>query len=476
MKTPVVCLLAICLTADCLPAAELWVGGATVDITPDQPVGLDGFRGMRISKKPATPITATALALESREGKKPLDAAIMVSCDIIAIRPGIQDKVRDKVKARLPGFDLTKIFLNATHTHSAPVTEDGKYALPETGVMKPSAYAEFMTGKIADAIVESWQNRRPGKAGWGQGQAVIAQNRRAVYADGTAKMYGATNDPKFRGIEGYEDHNLDMLFFWDQQDRLIATAINLPCPSQEVGGNAVHADFWHPVRLTLRERHGQHLWVLPWTGAGGDVVSRLMYGKAADDRMRKLRGDSSRVDELARRIVRAWEDVYDCARKDIRGDVVLRHSVKELELPWRKVTEAEAAEARKEAAKFAKDPAQRWNYRWNQGVVKRYEEQQAGSEEPFKMELHVLRLGDTVICTNPFELYTDYGVQMKARSPAVQTFVIQLATASGGYLASERAVRGGGYGAVIQSNRIGPEGGQVLVNRTVEAINELWNK
>ena len=79
------------------------------------------------------------------------------------------------------------------------------------------------------------------------------------------------------------------------------------------------------------------------------------------------------------------------------------------------------------------------------------------------------------IASNTFELYTDYAVQMKARSPAVQTFIIQL-TGSGGYLPSERAVRGGGYGAVIQSSRVGPEGGQVLVDRTVEAINELWKK
>jgi hypothetical protein len=30
-----------------------------------------------------------------------------------------------------------------------------------------------------------------------------------------------------------------------------------------------------------------------------------------------------------------------------------------------------------------------------------------------------------VICTNQFELYTDFGVQMKARSKAVQTFSIR---------------------------------------------------
>lgn len=472
MKTPTAVLLVISLHVLNVPAAELRVGTARTSITPDQPVALDGHRGLRISKKVESPCTATALALESSDG----DSAVIVSCDIVAIRTGIQDKVREKVKARLPDFDTAKLFLCATHTHNAPVTLEGRYSIPETGVMKPSEYADFMTTRVADIVVESWQKRRPGKVGWAQSQAVVAQNRRATYADGTAKMYGPTNVPEFRGMEGYEDHNLDVLFFWDDKDQLIATAINVPCPAQEAeGGTLLHADFWHPVREVLRERHGKELCVLGLTGAGGDQTSRPQYGKAADERMRKLRG-LTRLQEVARRIVNGWEDAYECARKDIRSDVVLRHCVKEIALPRRKVTETEVEEARKEAAKYAKDPKQLWNYRWHQGVVERYEAQQAGTEEPFKMELHVIRLGDVAICTNPFELFTDYGVQIKARSPAVQTFVIQLATESGGYLPTERAVRGGGYSAVIQSSHVGPDGGQVLVNRTVEAINELWEK
>ena len=90
------------------------------------------------------------------------------------------------------------------------------------------------------------------------------------------------------------------------------------------------------------------------------------------------------------------------------------------------------------------------------------------------MELHVIRLGDVAIATNPFELYVDYGVQIKARSKAVQTFVIQLACNSGMYLPNARAIGGGGYSAEVVSNYVGPEGGKALVNHTVKAINALW--
>ncbi len=467
-------LLALIVLSPALHAAQLHIGASTIDITPEQPVGLDGQRSVRISQKPKTRIFATALALESRDGDKAGDQAILVSFDLVAIRQGILAKVREKLGPRLAGFDLKKLVLSATHTHTAPVTVDGKYALPETGIMQPGVYADWMAAQVADGIVQAWEKRQPGKVAWGQAQAVIAQNRRPFYADGTAVMYGKTDSPNFRGIEGYEDHNLDVLYFWDTADKLIATAVNVPCPSQEVGGGtSIHADFWDPVRARLREKHGKDLHILAWTGAAGDFTSRLAYGSAADERMRKLRGGISRLDEMARRIVTAWEEALEGAKNDIRAEVPLQHHVEDIDLPYRKVTILEKAAAVTEAAKFKDDPAQQWNFGWNQRVVDRYEAQQAGTQKPYVMELHTLRLGDIAITTNEFELYTDYGIQMKARSPAIQTFVIQLA-GPGSYLPSERAMKHGGYGAVIQSSQVGPDGGQVLVEKTVEALKGLW--
>ena len=77
--------------ADCR-AAELHVGGATVSITPDRPVALAGQMHTRVSRAVESPVTATALALESREGVKVLDLAIMVSCDLVAIEAAVLDR------------------------------------------------------------------------------------------------------------------------------------------------------------------------------------------------------------------------------------------------------------------------------------------------------------------------------------------------------------------------------------------------
>lgn len=89
------------------------------------------------------------------------------------------------------------------------------------------------------------------------------------------------------------------------------------------------------------------------------------------------------------------------------------------------------------------------------------------------VEVHVVRIGDVVIATNPFELYLDYGIRMKVHSPAIQTFLVQL-SGSGTYIPTSRSVAGGAYGAVPASTLIGPEGGQELVENTLDLINSVW--
>jgi hypothetical protein len=285
-------------------------------------------------------------------------------------------------------------------------------------------------------------------------------------------MYGKTDQSGFRGLEGYEDHDVGTLFFWNDSGQLIAIAVNVSCPSQEVEGlSNLNADFWHPVRESLRKRYGQDVCVLGWAGAAGDQSPHLMYRKNAEERMRTLR-KLTRLEELARRIVGAVDETFEAVKNDRHTGAVLMHKVQTLQLPMRLVTDAEYAAVK--AAIAAEKPTQMRN-EWHKQVLERYESQKTDPQSTKEAEIHVLRIGDVAVCTNPFELFSDYGVQVKARSRAAQTFVIQLV--GGGpscYLPTERAVRGGGYSAIVQSNLIVPKGGQVLVEETVKRINGLW--
>lgn len=459
----------------------LLIGTATADLTPTGPVALQGQFHLRIAREVETPLTANVVALESRAAEKSLDLAIMVSCDLIGIPDEVLRLVRENVRMRLPGLETGKIFLSGTHTHTAPVMEPGNYSLPNQGVTPIEAYRTFLVEQIAGAIEKAWKNRAPGSVTWGLDHAVIAYNRRAVYADGSAVMYGPTDVPTFRGIEGYEDHDVNTLFCWNSNGRLIGIGVNVSCPSQVVENRTtINADFWHLVRKSLHERYGTDVCILAWAGAAGDQSPRPMYRKEAEARMTRLRGLEPMA-ELARRITRAVNDAYDAVQHDRHTGMPLIHRVETVRLPARLVTEAEYEEAktacRQTADEMAKNPeaAPRLYQRmkWHERTVQRFERQKENPSPTHAAEIHVVRIGDAVICTNPFELFTDYGVQIKARSKAVQTFVIQL-TGRGTYLPTERAVRGGGYSAIVQSNAVGPEGGQVLVDRTVEVINSLF--
>lgn len=452
-------------------AAELWIGAASVEITPAGPVGLSGQMHTRIARTVESPLWAETVALESRQGDRSLDQAIMVSCDLVAIPLEVLEKVRGRLKDRLADFDPRKLFISATHTHTAPVLETGKYELPAEGIIQPAQYVEFLADRVAEAASQAWQRRRPGAVGWGLGYAVIAQNRRAVYADGRAQMYGRTDLPEFRSIEGYEDHGVQSLFFWDRDKRLLAVAVNVACTAQEVEGrSAVNADFWHQTRQKLRDRYGKNLVVLGWIGAAGDQSPHPMFRKKAEERMLRLRG-LTRLEELARRLAHAVDEAFEPASRDLRTDVPLVHRVEELQLPVRKITAEEMLQAKAKAEALAHKPAERRVMLWHQQVVERFERQK--TQPHYTTEIHVLRLGDVAIATNPFELFTDYGVQIQSKSRAEQTFVIQL-VGPGGYVPTPKAVQGGGYSAIPESNEVGPEGGQTLVDRTVAIINSLW--
>jgi hypothetical protein len=462
-----------------LSAADLLIGSATVDITPDQPVALAGQFSTRISKKVETPIVASAVAIE---GGQSGDSVIMVACDLVAIRTGIQEQVRKKLAPQAAGFDVRKLFLSATHTHTAPVTTELQtsptlYNIPKEGVMQPEAYVEILTTRLAQVAAQAWKSRKPGGVSWTLGHAVVGQNRRAVYEDGHAQMYGKTMQPGFRNLEAGEDHAVEMLYFWDAEKNLRAVAINVACPAQEVESRSnINADYWHEVREQLKAKLSlPDLVVLGWCSAAGDQSPHLMYRKDAEERMLKARG-LTRLQEIGRRITAAVMDTIDIARSDIRTDAPFSHTMADLELPPRKILPREYEESKKVVAQFGdiKDPDNKMltMIGREKEVVRRFEE--ADKLPPYLIEMHVLRIGDIAIATNPFELYLDYGVQMKANSPAQQTFLIQLASNTGGYLPTPKAIEGGSYSALPVSNKVGPEGGQMLVDKTVQAMRSLW--
>jgi len=440
----VVIVLALLFCHGALAATgDLHVGWAGVDITPDRPVALIGQLTKRISQKVRDPLTATALALETRGKDGEREQAILVSCDLLYIRKPVQDKLRQTVKDKLPDFEVEKLFLNATHTHTGPGFSDTDFGTlydvsKDPGVMKASEYADFFVERVARVAVEAWQNRKPGGMSWALGHAVVGWNRRAHYFNGSSVMYGKTNQPDFAHLEGTEDHGVEMLFFWGQDKTPTGIVINIACTAQETEGlSEVSADFWHDVRLEIRRRLSRDIFILPQCAAAGDNSPHLLYRTRAEEIMRQRRGLTSRQ-EIARRIADAVEDCFPLAKQDIRASTLFKHIVAKADLPPQEPPATPF---------YTTDPIS-------------------------PIEFHVLRLGDIALATNPFELYLDYGVRIQARSPAVLTFLVQLSCQNCGYLPTQKGVEGGGYSA--DKFVVGPKGGQVLVEETLQQLNALW--
>lgn len=486
---------------------SLRIGWASADLTPDEPVEICGQFHARVSEGVRDPITATALALSGDDG--PFPAAVLVSCDIVGIPDGLRDGVRDRVRRSLPELDPRCIALNGTHTHTAPQVRTPEDLRPLGGgissegmdldlpAMDPAKYASFAAGRIAEAIVAAWRSRQPGSIGFGLGYAVVGRNRRSAYRDGASRMYGDTSEGDFDHVEGYEDHAVNLLGTWDANGALTGLVVNVPCPSQVSEHEyRLSADYWHDTRVELRRRLGEGLFVLPQCSAAGDQSPHVQWNKAAEQRMWRLAGRTQRQ-EIAVRIADAVSSVLPHVEAERFDAALLAHHVETVELSRRMLTQADVDEALAEAATLRSQHEQlrrdldahpekrrepRWyvqithcyrRMKWYEGVQKRYELEQTQPKLP--VEAHVLRIGDVAIATNPFEYYLDFGVQIKARSPAVQTFVVQLAGA-GTYVPTKRATAGRSYGAVPASTPVGPEGGQELADWTVATIEKLWER
>ncbi len=488
------------------------VGWSEVSITPNKKIALAGQFFERISQYVETPITVTAMAVES-EG----DQLIICSCDLVGISDYAIEEVRRKVTAINSEIDTKKIIVNVTHTHTSHVLGAGVSTLstakdvlnrflPEEKQyeVKVSAKGDdfmdveeafvYVTDSIAKAITEAWQNRKGAKYAGGFGRAAVGMCRRVCYDDGSAKMWGDTNKASFTQLEGGNDSGIELMFVFDEKEKLTGVIANIACPSQVVEHRSfISSDYWGKVKILLREKFGDDLcvlclcspagdqcprdlvrWVNPETPIDDPNIERNDYiERTADPSMFDIAGTWKVGKRIANEIFMAYDELGA-----LQDEAVLIHKTIDLDLPLRRVTPAEYEKAVAALQSYADKVEGRVNFEDNAkmqihaGAIARYEQQHTQNLVP--IELHVVRFGDFAFATNPFELFLDFGNQMRARSRAKQTILIQLACGSRGYLPTEKAEKGSHYSAYVASGTVGHEGGELLVRKTLEEINKMW--
>ncbi|MCQ2426956.1 MAG: hypothetical protein MJ137_00955 [Clostridia bacterium] len=495
---------------------SLKFGWSEISITPDKRLMLEGQFYDRISQYVETPITATALAIEA--GK---EQAILISCDLTHVYAALVDKIRERIAPVIPDFDVSKLIVNATHTHTSAYYESGcsrglnalsvylgLESAPAFGngnketdnLMEPVEAFGFLVEKISDAAVEAWKNRSAGGYVPAFGRAAVGMNRRVTYKDGTAKMWGDSYSKEFFALEGGNDNGIEMLFVYGADDKPTGAVLNLACPAQILEQRYfISSDFWGKAKILLREYFGEDFKVLALCSPAGDQCPRDLVrwvepetpiedpnvirdnppARRADPSMFDIKGSWKTGRRIKDEVIAIFEE--DVKGTEITRDAEFIHHAEIMTLPLRRVTEEENTAARKALADFAathdksllnfNDSAA---MHVHAGIAERYDYQKTESVVP--SEVHVIRLGDIAIATDPFELFLDFANIIRARSAAKQTFLIQLACDAHGYLPTEKAEKGGHYSAYVSSGFVGHEGGYILCENTLNIIDEQFGK
>lgn len=483
---------------------EIKIGWAQTSITPTRPIIMEGQMYMRCSQYVHDPITATALALDNGETQ-----AIFVSMDMTEPPMHAFERLRKEVEAKGIPFDC--VSFNVTHTHNATSFYEDfmrgenervydpailpKFDMPED-MLHGTEAQDFFVERISDLIVTAWEKRAPGGISYAHDYAVVAFNRRPQFGCGEdveTTMYGDCSREDFVRFEAGADNSVEMLYTWDENQELTGVVCNVPCPSQVYELHCfLTADYWAPTRSAIREKLGKNVYVLPLCGAAGDLAPIDLVHISKDNKQALLDwgGQTKEVfrnfdmtlicQGIADRITEAVARGYRTAKNYIDYKPAFAHEMLSMELPIRQVSEEDYLEAEAEVKaiheKFtAENPMEMSDLVKAfepQGVVLRYRQQKANPMYAF--QCHILRLGNIAIATNPFELFYEYALRIKARAKAEQVFIIQLANGLGGYLPTHAAVNGGSYSSKPASTVCGPDGGDELVKKTLEIMDGLW--
>ncbi len=454
------------------PATTLAIGWAQASITPDRPVNLFGMFNERISTHVEEPCTATALALEQAPGQQ----AIWIACDLVNISLDVVHDVRRSLAARIPEIDPDKVLISCTHTHNGPNFRGDLFPQPPPHAMTPETYRTFFVERATETAVRAWAARQPGQVSPGLGHAVLGWCRRVVFADGTGEMYGDSRRDDFIHVEGPMDPGIELLFTHDLHGAPTGAIVSIACTPQTcMEENFLTADFWGPTRRNLQDHFGPGFTVLAVTGAAGDQCpDDLIRWRRSEPPLRGLDG----CDKLARRLTQGVVEGYETGRRDLNAKPVFRHLHAVLDIPEYVMTPDQTTHYENEIARLTADgepdPSS-----WDGGTVLRARQHLArhaamGPNPVVPVDCNFLRISDLAVATNPFELYLEYGQRIKARSPAIQTIAAELTNDCLRYLPTRPALAHGHYSAMPSNIRVGPEGGDRLVERSVEHLKRLF--
>jgi hypothetical protein len=197
-------------------------------------------------------------------------------------------------------------------------------------------------------------------------------------------------------------------------------------------------------------------------GTSGDVNN--INFRARDGKRYEPYEKMAEVAEVVAQRVKAAHDQIE-----FRDWVPLKSAHRELTLRFRKPDEAMQKYFAELLAKPA-DPPQ--NHRYERIYYERVQKLLDGPDE-VSIPLQAVRIGDLAIAAIPFEVFTEIGVEIKEKSPFADTFTIELANDSHGYLPTPRQHELGGYETWMGTNRVQLDASEQITKVILELMHEI---
>lgn len=399
-------------------------------------------------------LEANALYLSNGETQ-----IMLVSCDLAGLESSFVIRAREAM-AKVSGIPPRNILISCTHTHGGPSVLRTNYLMPID-----HKYLDRLEGWLVELAAETVKSARPGKIGWGKGKAQIGHNRRVCWSDGSHSMHGDTSRKDFAGLEGPDDPQHLALFAADENDKIISVLYhNTTHPTIFYGAGIYSSDFIDETRNILRDKFGE-IPVLYLNGAQGDIAISNQLKKIKESREQKL----ERIGRMAAdETLRLYKEVK------YHDQPVLALNYEDLKIDVRLPKPETLVSSRKVLAKIdAGENIRGMKMIMAFGAV--HLQDTFGDNPVDTLPIHVVRIGDVALVTEPCELFCQFGLDIKRRSPAPITAVVGLTDGFGGYCPTIYGILGGGYsGKPISWTRLEQNAGYLIVESAGKLLNALW--
>lgn len=413
------------------------VGIAREDITPPVGIALAGY-GVRegVSTGVDEPLSVTALVLEGEGGR-----VALVAIDWVLAHLPYAQAMRDACAQAL-GTSASNVLINFSHSHSTPPPPGWSPFDSPVQLRMQAEWADGVLAATARACRRAAEARQPARlaTGWGECRANI--NRRQRTADGSVLL---GEDP-----QAPTDHSVGVLRVDDLTGRPLAVAFRYSCHTVTLGPrtHVISPDFAGPARAVVEQ--GLDCPALffqgcagnqnPITGIGSDATgledtNRVghMIGSEVLKVCATLRTHRRRcAPRLIRSVAVYWLYEYEPVPPGTPGAVRAGETSLTLPLvpfPPLAEVEKEAGEWRQRQAEAIRRGAPESERNLNQRFTCWAERRLAAAREgpnPLRVTfpVQVLRVGPLTVVGLPFEAMAETGNELRAASPAADTWVL----------------------------------------------------